>query len=155
MPHRIIKTISGRKGSALVLLAFIFIPISVSQIVHRPDSRAVALSWLPEWVSHEFIGWTLLACCVSAFLLGMFSKRIKSAAMSVGYGLMILPPSVLASIYAVSMLLGLSPTAYVSVCIYGGYAALVWLVSGWDESMPPPPMSDRQRQIMRGGTHAP
>lgn len=151
MPHRVIKTINGRKGSALVLMSFIFIPICVSQIVHRPESRAVALSWLPEWVSHEFIGWTLLTCALTAFVIGLASKRLKTRGLSIGYGMMILPPAVLAGIYSVSMLLGLSPTAYVSVCIYGGYTGLVWLIAGWDEATPPPPMTDEQRQIAVGG----
>lgn len=151
MPHRIIKTISGRKGSALVLMSFIFIPISASQVIRRPESRSVALTWLPEWVSFEILGWVFLACSVTAFIIGLISKRVKTSALAIGYGLMILPPTVLAAIYTVAFILGLSPTAYVSAVIFLGYASLVWLISGWDESQPPPPMTDEQRQIMRGG----
>lgn len=150
MPHRIIKTISGRKGSALVLLAFIFIPISVSQVGRPPESRGTALSWLPEWVSTDVLGWLFLGCSLTAFAIGLVSKRVPTAALAVGYGLMILPPAILAGIYLVATFLGLSPTSYVSVAIYGGYASLVWLISGWDESRPPPPWTDEQRGIVRG-----
>lgn len=150
MPHRIIKTISGRKGSALVLMAFIFIPVSAAQIIRRPESGS-AMSWLPEWLSHGLLGWILLACSFTAFVIGLVSKRAKTSALSVGYGLMMLPPAILAFIYTIATVTGISPMSYVAASVFLGYAALVWLISGWDEATPPPPMTEEQRQIVRGG----
>jgi hypothetical protein len=106
-------------------------------------------------VSADLLGWIFLACSVTAFIIGLISKRVRTSALALGYGLMILPPATLAVIHGVATGLGLSPTGYVSAAIFLGYASLVWLISGWDESQPPPPMTDEQRQIARGGTDAP
>lgn len=156
MPHRVIKSIAGRRGSALTLFGFIFTPISLSQVVARPESRTVALQWLPEWITIDLLGWLFMAASVTALFTGVFSRRLPAWCLAVGYGLAILPPAILASIYLVAFFAVSVMRSEVwwggmlSFYLYFGYAALVYLISGWEEPRPSPPLTDEQRQFVEG-----
>ena len=151
MPHRIIKSIAGRRGSALTAIGFIFVPISLSQIVDQPAERARALQWLPDWVTFGFLGWLFMAVTVAALLCGLFSKWLPSWCLSLGYGLSFVSPVTLAAIYAAAFIVSPWMGGAVSFSVYAGFAGLIWLISGWEEPRPSPPMTDEQRQMLREG----
>lgn len=150
MPYRIIKSISGRRGSALTLAGFIFIPIAVSQIIQQPTSRAIALRWLPDWITFGALGWVFLALAGAAFLCGLFSKWLPSRFLGIGYMLAFLPPAFLAIVYFISLCFGLWMSGIVSFAIYAGFASLIYLIGGWEEPRPSPPLTDGQRQMLTG-----
>lgn len=150
MPHRVIKSIAGRRGAALTLLGFIFVPIALSQILAQPTSRMVALQWLPDWITVGLLGWLFMGCAAAALLSGLFSKWLPDRFLSIGYGLAILPPAALAAIYAVAFFLHPWMGGAVAFSIYTGYAALIYLVGGWEEPRPSPPLTDEQRQMLGG-----
>lgn len=156
MPHRVIKTIAGRRGSALTLFGFTFTPVALSQVISRPESRTVALQWLPEWFTLDILGWVFMVASLGALVCGLYSNRLPPRFLSIGYGLAVLPPSILAAVYftgtcAESLRSGeFWWGGLLSFCLYAGYAALVYLISGWEEPRPSPPMTDGQRQLLGG-----
>lgn len=150
MPYRVIKSIAGKRGSALAIIGFIFVPISLSQILDQPAERAIALRWLPDWITFGALGWAFMAVTVAALICGLFSRWLPDRFLSVGYGLAILPPAALAGIYAVAFCLHPWMGGAVSFSIYTGYAALIYLVGGWEEPRPSPPLTDEQRQMLGG-----
>lgn len=150
MPHRVIKSIAGRRGSALTLFGFTFTPISLSQVVARPDSRAAALQWLPDWITLDLLGWVFMVASVGALICGLFSRWLPHWALAIGYGLAVLPPAILAVVYAVALCITPWAGGGVSFAIYAGYASIIYLISGWEEPRPSPPMTDEQRQMLGG-----
>ena len=148
MPHRLIKSIAGRRGSALTTLGFIFVPISLSQAISTTDTRATALQWLPEWITFSLIGWVFITLSAAVLLCGLFSRWLPAWCLSLGYGLAILPPAILSLIYAVALCLHPWMGGAVSFAIYTGYAALIYLISGWEEPRQSPPLTDEQRQLL-------
>lgn len=151
MPHRVIKSIAGKRGSALAIIGFIFVPISLSQIVAQPAERAIALRWLPDWITFGALGWIFMAVTVASLIFGIFSKWLPPRFLAIGYGLAILPPATLAGIYAVALCLNPWMGGAVSFAIFAGYAALIYLVGGWEEPRPSPPLTDEQRQMLTEG----
>lgn len=150
MPHRVIKSIAGRRGSALTLFGFTFTPIALSQVVARPESRNVALQWLPDWITLDLLGWIFMVASVGALICGLFSKRLPGWCLSLGYGLAVLPPAILAVVYAVALCITPWMGGAVSLAIFAGYAALIYLISGWEEPRPSPPMTDETRMLLGG-----
>ena len=144
MPHRIIRTINGRRGSVLTIMGAIFTLLSVSQIM-RPDPH-----WMPGWLSYSALGWAFLTCSAFALIVGVFSRKLPPKAISHGYAAAFVPPVALAAVYTLAAILGASTTAYIYAAIFAGYAALVYLISGWEEPPPHKPMTDEQRQIVEG-----
>lgn len=144
MPHRVIKSINGRRGSVLTIMGAIFSLLSVSQIL-RPDP-----TWMPDWLSYSALGWAFLACSLFALTVGVFSRKLPQRAISHGYAAAFVPPLALAALYILAALVGASPTAYIYAAIFAGYAALVYLISGWEEPPPHHPLTDEQRQIVEG-----
>lgn len=144
MPHRVIKTINGRRGAGLTIAGGMFTLLSVSQIL-RPDP-----SWMPGWLSYSALGWAFLACSAFALTVGLFSKRLPTGALAHGYAAAFIPPLGLAALYTLAALLGASPTAYIYAAIFVGFASFIYLVSGWEEPPPHQPMTDEQRQIVEG-----
>lgn len=156
MPHRVIKSIAGRRGSALTLFGFIFTPVALTQVISRPESRAVALQWLPEWITLDILGWVFMVASVGALVCGIFSRRLPHWCLSLGYGLAFLPPAILAVIYLVAFFAVSAARGemwwggILSFHLYVGYTAFVYLISGWEEPRPSPPMTDEQRQFLGG-----
>lgn len=150
MPHRVIKTIAGRRGSALTLFGFTFTPIALSQVVARPESRTAALQWLPEWITIDVLGWVFMAASLGALFCGLFSQKLPQWCLSLGYGLAVLPPAILAVVYGVALCITPWMGGAVSFAIFAGYTALVYLIAGWEETRPSPPMTDEQRQMLGG-----
>lgn len=149
MPHRVIKSIAGRRGSALTVIGFIFVPIAFSQIGSQPAERARALQWLPDWITIGTLGWIFMAATLVALICGLFSRWLPTWSLSLGYGLAFVPPVTLAAIYAVAFALSPWMGGAVSFSIFAGYAALIYLIAGWEEPRPSPPMTDEQRQMLR------
>lgn len=145
MPHRVIRTISGRRGSVLTIMGATFALVSVWQIMREnPD-------WTPHWLSVSAMGWGLLGCSVFAFASGLFSKRLPKGALSHGYAAAFIPPLAYAVLYTLAAILGATPGAFLFAAVFSGFAAIVYLVSGWEEPPPHAPLTDEQRQIVGGG----
>lgn len=150
MPHRVIKTIAGRRGSALTLFGFTFTPIAFSQVVARPETRTVALQWMPDWITIDLLGWVFMVASVGALVAGMFSGRLPHWCLSLGYGLAVLPPAILTVVYGVAFCITPWMGGAVSFAIFAGYTSLIYLISGWEETRPSPPMTDEQRKMLGG-----
>lgn len=144
MPHRLIKSIDGRRGSVLAIMGAILSLVSVSMIV-RPDPY-----WVPGWLSYQALGWLFFACSSVAFTVGVCSRLLPKRAIAHGFAAAFVPALGLAALFTLAAILGASPTAYLYAAVFAGYAALVYLISGWEEPRPFAPMTDEQRQIAEG-----
>lgn len=150
MPYRVIKSIDGRRGSVLLTLSLIFLALATSQVFHRPTGRDIALAYLPDWITPALMGIVSYACSIIGLTVALASKKIKSKWLHGAFGLVMIPPSMMALFYFGAFLLGTSPSAYLSFAIYGGFAWLILQISNWDEPRSTPPLTNEQRMILEG-----
>lgn len=148
MPYRIIRSMDGRRGSALALISAMLLVIGWSFIRPR-EGRSPVLAWLPDWFTNTTVGWVVLGLAAVALIAGVFSRWWGRWALPIGYGAAMGASSTLAFLYTAGWVLGLS-APYHMVAIFVAFTTLIWMISGWDESRPHPPMSDRQRRIVSG-----
>lgn len=150
MPHRIIKSIDGRRGGALALVSTVFLALGWSQLRDRPDGRSRVLSWLPDWFGNDDLGMILIVAAGLALVCALVSKWSKRA-LALGYGLMFITASLLAVLYAVASVAGMT-AAVSSAAIFAGFAGLIYTISNWDEPHSSPPLTDEQREFLGGGS---
>lgn len=131
MPHRVIKSIDGRRGGALLMIGLAFVVYGWGHL--RPsEGRALALSWLPEWFSNVHLGTgviVLAGLTVVCALVSRFSRHL----LAVGFLLAFVQAGVLAVVYGIAWWPeGLLPDPAVSVLflVFGG---IIFSISGLDE----------------------
>ena len=147
MPHRVIKSIDGRRGGALTIIAGVFLALGASQMRAR-SQRSQVLAWLPDWFGNDDLGIALLALAGVALACSLISKWSKWA-LAVGFACAMLAAAGLAAIYGTAAIFGLIPDVSMAV-VFAGFTCLIYSISGWDESRPRPPLTGEQRRILGG-----
>ena len=61
---------------------------------------------------------------------------------------LLLPAAFLALVYAIALCFGPWMGGLVSFAVYAGFASFIYLVGGWEEPRPSPPMTDSQREMI-------
>ena len=146
MPHRVIKSIDGRRGGALAIIAATFIALGWGMLRARPDGRSRVMSWLPDWFGDDDLGLVIVTLATAALICALMSRWSKWA-LPVGFGFVMLAAASLAAIHGVAAAFALTHDWSLMV-VFLCFTALIFNISGWDESRPHPPMSSAQRQVL-------
>lgn len=147
MPHRIIKSIDGRRGGSLAIIAALFVVIGQSIFRVPTQSRQEAMAWLPDWFTTDVLG-AIVMVLASVSLVCAVTSRWWKWSLVIGYASAFAAAIMLSSIYLIATLFGISSTAYYNAAIFGGFAALIYVNSGWDEGRQRPPLTDAQRKVL-------
>lgn len=136
IPRRITDRLDGFRGSFLLILTPPWVFVGVSYLLVETEGRSLALSYLPEWMDQNELGWAwilsglVMTICV---VLG----RAHPKWTTLGYLAAMGPPTLWAVLFGISQAVGASPTAIVSVVMYGTFAGLIYFCSGWPNPMGP------------------
>lgn len=145
MPHRVIKSIDGRRGGALTLIALLLLLLGGSQIRPRAG-RSESLSWLPEWFGNNELGFVVAGAGALVLLLALVSKKSRHA-LAGGYILAFVTLGLLGLLYLGTALAGASQT-FAYGLLFLTLAVLVLYISGWDEERPYPPLTEAQKHVL-------
>lgn len=143
MPHRLVKTIDGRRGGALSIISVVFLAYGWGFLV-RP-APAASLVWIPGDNPNGPVGWVLLSLGTLSLILAVFSKTSKYALAS-GYMVAFVAGAGMGVLFGISWSLGILPDPSASI-VFLGFAALILYLSGWDEERPAP-LTGGQRAVI-------
>jgi hypothetical protein len=142
MPHRIPSPVThqplGRRGACLLIFGFIPFCIGAALFV-QPTDRTGAKRTIPalEWLAPTTVwatAWIILgAVTMACAFMGVNAQRR-------GYMIAYSLPLMWGAGYAVSWLLGLWVTGWISAIVYLGYSLLVIVIAGWEEPAPSVPV---------------
>ena len=137
MVSRLSRGLNDHRGRFLVLFATIYTCFGYSYIVEGATTqRRSVFVWLPDMVPMMVLStpWFLAA------VIALMSAFKRSLFRTDRYGFMALAtvPCVWALTFLFAHFAGRAPTGWISTLIYGGFAAIVVVVSSW----PNPPTLD-------------
>lgn len=144
MPHRLVRTADGFRGTFLFLVALMFLPISVAFAL---DSRPLwalspGLGWIPDEVRVWHLGIVFAASLLAAVSIGLFSRRLSRWPNVIGWGYVAaLVPPVLATILPLWGLFNGAPLGLLWQSIWPNLilSAVIYLGSEWPNPQPLPP----------------
>lgn len=104
--------------------------VGLSYILMSIPGRARAFSYLPEFANENELGWVWILAAAIMVVCAARGKR-RPSFTTVGFLAAMAPPTLWAILFAGAALLGVAPTAIVSVVMYGAFACIIFFVSGW------------------------
>lgn len=135
MPHRLIKTVDGKRGDFLLAGGTAYVMIGVSYVTTLTTGRNKGFAWLPLDMGPQQLGWIWVV--VGALIAGvaLVSKKFPRL-VDISYGALMVPPVAWALIFLVSWVLRTHELGWVSTVTYLLVAVWVYIVSGWPNPSP-------------------
>lgn len=146
LTHRLFHRINDHRGRFLVLFGLLYGCFGWTYLVEgSTPSRTAAFEWLPSFIPMSALSWPWFIAAVIA--LGSSVRYTPPRTDRFGFMALVLVPCVWALMFLFSYFRGYAPTGWISTIIYGGFAAIVILVSSW-----PNPVQLDGRAVL-GGAH--
>lgn len=130
------RRLSGKRAQFLLVHAVLYACLGFSYVTIKPSersSRAMAFSWLPDYMPIWIVGWIWIIAAAIALFTAIETHPPRSD--RVGFMALTAVPIVWSLMFLISWVSALvggdGSTAWVSACIYAGYATIVILVSSW------------------------
>lgn len=130
IPKWISKHLDGFRGSFVLMLSTPWALVGLSYILMTTPGRSRAFSYLPEFANESELGWVWILAAAIMVVCAARGKH-RPSFTTVGFLTAMAPPTLWALLFAGAVLLGVSPTAIVSVVMYGAFACIIFFVSGW------------------------
>ena len=135
MPDRVIKSLDGKRGAFLFVGGLAYLFIGLSYLVAPTAGRQAAFSWLPEMLTPQLLGWVWVVGGAGVAVVSLISRAHRCTEPP-AFGVLMLCPALWVVIFAVSSIVGVHPTGWVSSIAYGLMAMWVWIAAGWDNPAP-------------------
>ena len=135
MPDRVIRTLDGKRGAFLLVGGLAYAFIGLSYVVAPTAGRQAAFSWLPDPLTPQLLGWVWVVGGVGVAVVSLIS-RAHRATEPPAFGVLMLCPALWVVIFAVSSIVGVHPSGWVSSIAYGLMSMWVWIAAGWDNPTP-------------------
>lgn len=129
MPHRVLKTVDGKRGDFLMVGGAAFTAIGVSYVTVETAARVAAFGWFP-WLTPAKMGYFWLVVGVFCLVVSLVSRRWPRLT-DVAFTAMMLIPMLHAVVLAGAWAQGIYPTGGSSAVIYMLLAGWIWVVSSW------------------------
>jgi len=140
MPHRLVRTADGFRGTFLFLVGFMFLAPSISYLLNGSPLNALSgLEWVPGFVMLWHVGVLFTATTFAAAAIGGFSKYLPGKVVAWGFLAAMVAPVVASVLACVSLLYGAGAAGLLSLLPNTTLAALIYLASEWPNPMPAPP----------------
>ena len=154
MPHRLIKSVDGKRGDFLLAGGASFAAIGASYVAVRTEGRNAAFSWLPGTVGPDELGWIWVIGGTFCVVVALVSKRAPKLT-AVAYAVLMVPPMLWALVFIVSWVTGAHPLGWVAAISYSVMSLWVWIASDWPNPKQPrdEPDTGSLRAVEAGGTH--
>ncbi|MBZ6375775.1 MAG: hypothetical protein LBE67_12450 [Kocuria palustris] len=152
MPHRIIKSVDGKRGDFLLAGGAAFAAIGTSYVTVRTQGRESAFSWLPGALGPNELGWIWVVGGVFCIAVALVSKRAHRLT-AIAYAALMAPPMLWAIVFIGSWLTGAHPLGWVSAISYSLMSLWVWIASDWPnpKGQRDEPATGSQRTVETGG----
>ena len=135
MPERVIKTLDGKRGAFLFVGGLAYLVIGLSYLVASTGARQAAFSWLPEMLTPQLLGWVWVIGGAGVAVVSLISRAHRFTEPP-AFGVLMLCPALWVVIFAVSSIVGVHPSGWVSSIAYGLMSMWVWIAAGWDNPIP-------------------
>lgn len=154
MPHRIIKSVDGKRGDFLLAGGAAFAAIGTSYVAVRTEGRAAAFSWLPGTAGPDELGWIWVVVGLFCMVVALASTRAHKLT-AIAYALLMAPPMLWAIVFIGAWLTGAHPLGWVSAISYSLMSLWVWIASDWPNpaTSRSDPATGSLRAVETGGTH--
>lgn len=154
MPHRLIKTVDGKRGDFLLAGGAAFAAIGTSYVAVRTEGRDAAFSWLPGTLGPDDLGWIWVVGGVFCMVVALVSTRAHKLT-AIAYAALMAPPMLWAIVFIGGWLTGAHPLGWVSAISYSLMSLWVWIASDWPnpQGIRGEPDAGSLRAVETGGTH--
>lgn len=128
--HRLFHRVNDHRGRFLILFGLLYGCFGWSYIVEGSSpSRRATFEWLPDVIPMSALSWPWFTAALIAVISAF--RYTPPRTDRFGFMALALAPLVWACMFLFSYFAGYAPTGWISTIIYGGFAAIVILVSSW------------------------
>lgn len=154
MPHRLIKSVDGKRGDFLLAGGAAFAAIGASYVAVRTEGRTAAFSWFPGTVGPDELGWIWVIGGTFCMVVALVSTRAPKLT-AVAYAVLMVPPMLWALVFIGAWVTGAHPLGWVPAISYSVMSLWVWIASDWPNPKQPraEPDTGSLRAVEKGETH--
>lgn len=154
MPHRLIKSVDGKRGDFLLAGGAAFAAIGASYVTVRTVGRNAAFSWLPGTIGPDDLGWIWVVGGLFCMVVALVSTRAPKLT-AIAYAVLMAPPMLWAIVFIGSWVTGAHPLGWVSAVSYSLMSLWVWIASDWPnpQGTRGEPDTGSLRAVEKGETH--
>lgn len=135
MPHRLIKTVDGKRGDFLLGGGAAYIMIGLSYVTTLTAGRDRGFAWIPLNIGPQQLGWIWVVVGLLITAVALVSK-LYPRLVDIAYGVLIVPPVAWALIFLTSWILGTHALGWVSTVTYMLIGMWVYIASDWPNPSP-------------------